>query len=212
MKVFPPTFLGKLRLSILLVLLLVVAITYRVDVHASYALADKQEGDILFQTLPHGQLADEIGNITQSEWTHCGILVRENDQWQVAEAIGDVHYTPLHLWIGRGRSIKVAALRVPNLNEEQRGKITAEIKKFLNKPYDYHYAPDDTEIYCSELVYKVYNHALGIQLGQWQKLGDLNWKPSESFIRGMENGQLPLDREMITPVSVFKSDKLKRVF
>lgn len=78
-------------------------------------------------------------------------------------------------------------------------------------PYDLNYDPDDDKIYCSELVYKVYERELNINIGQWERLGDLNWKPKEDFIRKMENGNLPLDRMMITPVGLTKSPYVYKV-
>ena len=44
------------------------------------------------------------------------------------------------------------------------------------------------------------------------RLGDLNWQGAESFIRSMERGKLPLERELITPVGLTKGDDLVRVF
>ena len=34
----------------------------------------------------------------------------------------------------------------------------------------------------------------------------------EKFIRGMEGGRLPLDREMITPIALTRSPNVARVF
>jgi len=45
-----------------------------------------------------------------------------------------------------------------------------------------------------------------------ERLGDLNWKPFEAFIRSMEDGELPLDRQMITPVGLTRSPLVRRVF
>ncbi len=39
------------------------------------------EGDILFQPLPHGQLVDAIEGVSLSLYSHCGIVVRKNDEW-----------------------------------------------------------------------------------------------------------------------------------
>ncbi|MFM7182616.1 MAG: hypothetical protein ACKO2G_14285 [Verrucomicrobiales bacterium] len=52
----------------------------------------------------------------------------------------------------------------------------------------------------------------GITLGTWETLGSLNWKPHESFIREMEDGALPLDRPMVTPVSLTRDPKVKKVW
>ena len=184
----------------------------RLDRVLVYYLSDKKEGDLVFQSLPHADLVDAIEAVTKSPWSHCGILVKREGHWFVAEAIGEVRYTPLYVWIVRGRRSCIDSYRVTNLPPQNALKIQAGVDKLLGTPYDFRYAPDDSEIYCSELVYKVYDRELGIKIGNWEKLGALNWKPMEKFIRGMEGGRLPLDREMITPVGLTRSPNVVRVF
>jgi len=104
-KTLPKSIPGRIRLATLLVLLLLVAAHFRIDRVAAYALSGKQEGDILFQSLPRGELVDAIEGVTGSDW-----------------------------------------------------------------------------------------------------------RPHESFIRSMENGRLPLDRLMVTPVSLTRDPQLVRVF
>jgi hypothetical protein len=104
------------------------------------------------------------------------------------------------------------AYRVGALEPAQAARLRAALESYLGRFYDFHYAPDDAEIYCSELTYKCYDQALGLKLGVWQKLGDLDWRPFEAFIRSMENGTLPLERPMITPVGLTRSPLLTRVY
>ena len=212
MKILPHSKLAWIRVAILFGLLFAIAYKLRLDNWAGYYLSDKREGDMLFQSLPHGELVDSIEGVTQSEWSHCGILTKVGNHWCVAEAIGDVHYAPLRLWILRGRNSKVAAYRLRNIPENFNEKLNSGIKKMLGRPYDYHYAPDDTEIYCSELIYKVYDRELNVKVGGWQKLGDLNWKPYTDFIKTMEPGSLPLEREIVTPVSITRNSNVYRVY
>jgi len=62
------------------------------------------------------------------------------------------------------------------------------------------------------LVYNVFDGEFGKKLGIWQKPGDLDWHDHVLFIRKMEGGNLPLDRAMVTPVSITFSTDLKQVF
>lgn len=212
MQLLPQSRLGKIRCAIILSVFAVVVAIRRPDRIVGYLISEKAEGDILMQSLPRGELVDAIESISESEWSHCGILVRHDGEWQVAEAIGEVRYTPLHLWLLRGRRSKVEAFRVNQLTPNAPEAFKTGMRKLLGRPYDFRYAPDDAEIYCSELVNKIYERELGITVGVWERLGDLNWKPSETFIRYMENGQLPLDRVMITPVALTRSPNVTRVF
>ncbi len=170
------------------------------------------EGDIIFQSLPHNRLVDAIEGVTKSSWSHCGVIMRENGAWVVYEALGTVHRTPLEKWIAQGRNGGACAIYrpVPSATPDIE-KLRAQLGAMLGKPYDFHYAPGDEEIYCSELVYKAYDRAQGLKLGTWEKLGDLDWKPFEAFILTIEDS-VPLERPMITPVALTRSELLQRVF
>ena len=119
--------------------------------------------------------------------------------------------TPLNLWLLRSRHCRFAAYRVDAMKEADMPRLRAALDAMMGKPYDYHYAPDDSEIYCSELVCRAYERGLGMKIGEWQKLGELRWQAFEKFIRSMEQGELPLDREMITPVALTHSRLVHKV-
>ena len=81
----------------------------------------------------------------------------------------------------------------------------------MGRPYDYRYAPGASEIYCSELVFDAYRDAYGVELGAWDRLGDLNWKPHEGLIKWTEQGAVLLDRRIITPIGLTRTGFLMRV-
>lgn len=129
----------------------------------------------------------------------------------VAEAIGEVRETPLWEWLIRGRGSKVAAFRSSAFQSADIEKLRTEIRGMMGLPYDYRYAPGDDSIYCSELISKAFERATKIELGKWEALGSLNWKPFETFIRNMEAGELPLDRLMVTPASITRDTGVAKV-
>ena len=196
----------------LFALLLAACVVFRPDRVGLYLLSAKREGDILFQSLPRAPLADAIEGVTASPWSHCGILLKVDGRWVVAESIGHVRYTPLYDWILRGRRFRVDSYRLKQLPTDFRDRVVSQVELLHGKFYDIRYAPEDDEIYCSELVYKVYDRALDIKIGEWERFGDLNWKPFEAFIRELEKGPVPLDRPMITPVGLTRSDLVEKVF
>lgn len=213
MKIFPPSPWAYLRpLAVVLGVVVAVGLYYRLDRIALYLLSDKQEGDVLLQSLPHSELTDAIETASESPWSHCGILVKRGGHWQVAQALMDVHYTPLIEYLIQGRDLRVSSFRMKNLTAEQRARLQPGIAKLLGKPYDINYEPDDRKIYCSELVWKVYDRELGIHWGEWEAFGTLNWKPVEVFVRSVERGKVPLDRMMITPVALTRTGKVMEVF
>ncbi|MEO7412941.1 MAG: YiiX/YebB-like N1pC/P60 family cysteine hydrolase, partial [Opitutaceae bacterium] len=128
-----------------------------------------QEGDILFQSLPHNSLVDTIEGSTHSPFSHCGILHRKANGWVVIEAIGPVKETPLTRWTAQGRSRRYSVYR---LRENYRSRIPAMIsaaQSYEGRPYDMRYELDDEKIYCSELIYKAFQQASGEQLGKLQR-------------------------------------------
>jgi hypothetical protein len=179
---------------------------------ASAAGYEPREGDFLFQSLPHNPLIDAIEGSTGSPFSHCGIVKKSGTAWVVVEAIGPVKETPLPLWVLQGRKNAYAAYR---LREPLRAKIPAILaatETYKGRPYDIHYDLDDARIYCSELLWKSVRDATGRKLGRIEKLGTLKWQPYESVIRSIENGALPLDRDMITPRSFSEAPELEPVF
>lgn len=188
-----------------LVLLLTVGILAAADY-------EKQEGDIVFQSSPLQPLVLMIEGCTSSPLSHCGLLRKDGDKWVVVEARRNVHETDFDEWVKTGRGEHLAVYR---LKEQWRPKIAdmiAATRKHLGKPYDMHFDMNDSELYCSELVYKAFKDATGEELGKTQKLGELDWKPWKLGIEQLEGGTVPLDRIMITPRAISESEKLEAVF
>ena len=172
---------------------------------------DVREGDILFQSLPHSPLVDTIEGVSRSNYSHCGIVARSDGRWIVIEAIGPVRETAISDWIAQGRGEWFAAYRMNPTLSAKIPEILTEARRYLGRPYDIHYSFDDARIYCSELILKAVKAATGCQLGKIERLGDLNWRPYEGFIRSIE-GDIPLDREMITPESLSEAKELTKIY
>jgi hypothetical protein len=195
--------------TLLALCLLYTACTYARNTLGRY---EPQEGDIVFQSLPHSPLTDAIEGASASPFSHCGILHRMGTQWVVIEAIGPVKETPFAEWVVQARDRKYTAFR---LKVAYRTKIPAFIRAaqtYEGRPYDTHYDFDDAAIYCSELVYKAFRKATGEGLGRIQKLGDLQWQPYAEVIKSIEGGKLPLDRRMITPRSLSEAQQLEKIY
>jgi Permuted papain-like amidase enzyme, YaeF/YiiX, C92 family len=157
-----------------------------------------QTGDLLFQSLPHNEVIDAIEGASASPYSHCGVVVKTDNEWKVLEAVGPVKETPLAQWISQGREGKFAVQRLKPKFRIHIPQMIEGARLYLGRPYDIQYELDDEKIYCSELIYKGWLHATRKPLGKLVKLGELNWQPHETIIRRIAGG-LPLDRPMITP-------------
>lgn len=217
MKFLPDSKASKIRASVVFAIFLGVCFYRNVFSLFQLWVYQPHEGDILFQSLPHGELVDAIEGVTLSPWSHCGILMKIDGRWQVVESIVRVRRTPLALWIMRGRSghfevyRPTSAVALPTTASFHDSLISA-LDAYMGRPYDFRYAPEDGEIYCSELVFKVYRDAFGLELGTWEELDHLNWRAFEPFIRSLERGPAPLHRLIVTPVGITRSPLLFRVY
>ncbi len=170
-----------------------------------------QEGDILFQSLPHNPLVDVIEGSTHSPYSHCGMAHRTARGWFVIEAIGPVKETPLAEWITHDRDRHFSIYRLRAAYRSRIPDIVKAAQGYLGRPYDLRYEFDDEKIYCSELLYKAFRQTCGEPLGILKKLGELDWKPYEKTIVNLEGGPVPLERLMITPRALSEAAQLECV-
>ncbi|MBQ2142691.1 MAG: hypothetical protein II204_06015, partial [Alistipes sp.] len=114
-----------------------------------------REGDVIFQTTKTRQSAlIQIG--TRSRVTHCGIVVMRDGVPYVLETLSTLVLTPLDEFIARGVGGKYW------LKRSERENIKIEYDHLLGKSYDAAFSFDNDIYYCSELVYTIYKHQLGI--------------------------------------------------
>ena len=186
----------------------------RVPVLYHYCRYSPQEGDVVFQSLPHGDLVNAIEGITHSPYSHCGVVLRnDKNQWVVIESIFNVHETPLFLWMLRGRDGDFAAYRLDAKYSPLIQDFKRNLLSYLGRPYDFDYdMTNDEALYCSDLVYLAFDKGWVEKMGTLEKLGDLDWKPYEHFIQSEQGGRLPLDRVMITPASLAHAPQLHEVY
>jgi hypothetical protein len=71
----------------------------------------------------------------------------------------------------------------------------------------------DDRIYCSELVWKIYQRALGVELGALQKIKEFNLKDPavQQKMKERYGAHVPLEEPAISPVSMFGSSRLVTV-
>ncbi len=172
---------------------------------------DFKNGDILLQHLP-GRLSSVIADVTGSRYSHCGMIVIKYSKTFVLEAIGPVKHTPVEKWINAGFNGYYAHYRPKHLSGDQFTKALKEAKTHVGKPYDIQYELDDKKIYSSELIYKVFLEGCNVEIGQKKTLGSLNWRPHETFFRNIADGELPLNRLIVTPESLTHSPNLELIF
>ena len=56
---------------------------------------DVRHGDFIFQHLP-SDLTQMIADVSEGQYSHCGVIIEKRGRFYVLEAIGPVRETPLH--------------------------------------------------------------------------------------------------------------------
>jgi hypothetical protein len=174
------------------------------------------EGDLIFHTSQSAQ-SQAIQLATHSPYSHCGLLYKTNGEWQVFEAVQPVKLTPLARWVARGQGQHFVVKRLRDastaLTPSALERLRAAGQPMLGHGYDLAFEWSDTRIYCSELIWKVYDRGLHRQLGQLQRLRDfdLSHPAVLAKLRERYGAQLPLAEPVISPASIFSSPELVTV-
>ncbi|MCD1126878.1 YiiX family permuted papain-like enzyme [Jinshanibacter sp. LJY008] len=198
------------RLPILLTTLaLVIVSVLFIFLPKSYGY-QPQAGDILFHTSRSSQ-SQAIQLATHSPYSHMGMILFKNNRPYVYEASKRVQYTPLNEWIKRGVKGKYVAKRLKQpLTAGQQQQIQKTAQLYANAPYDLGFSWSDDRQYCSELVWKIYFNALGMKIGNLQKLRefDLTSTPVKKKLAERYGSSIPLDETVISPEAIFDSPLL----
>lgn len=174
------------------------------------AQAELQPGDIVFHTSTSRQ-SKAIELATGSAFTHCGIVFEKDGQLQVLEAVQPVRYFPLAAWIKQGEGSRYSARRLKTaLDAGQLKKLQQAGESYLGKNYDLTFEWSDSRIYCSELVWKSFSRAIGVQLGELQKLKEFNLKDPivKTTMQERYGNKVPYEEPVISPASIYRSEKL----
>jgi len=175
-----------------------------------------KSGDIIFQSTNSRQ-CEAIKLATHSNYSHVGIVFEIDGELMVYEAVQPVKVTALDSWVNRGegghyavKRLKVAdqLLVEPVLND-----MVQIATRYLGKNYDIYFEWSDEKIYCSELVWKIYKEALGIEIGELRKLKDFDLSSDivKTIMTERYGDAVPLDEEVISPEDMFNSNKLRLV-
>jgi hypothetical protein len=175
---------------------------------ATHGTPAVQEGDIIFHTSQSSQSL-AIQKATHSAYSHMGLILYRDGKPYVLEAARTVQFTPLDTWVRRGTGGHFVVKRLRQapalLTPAGLAKLREEARRFEGRPYDLTFEWSDSRIYCSELVWKIYERALGVRIGELQRLRefDLSDPLVDQKMRERYGSHLPLDELVISPGAMF---------
>lgn len=156
-------------------------------------------GDVVLQTSRSSRSA-LIRRVSQSPYSHVGLVEVAPDGVFVIEAVQPVSRTPWRAWRARGAGGKVTVLRARGLQAEQLEAVVATAKAQLGRPYDARYRWDDEALYCSELVAKAFQRGAGLEVGEQQPVKSLALADGDVAL-GAQLG-VDLEQTLVTPASL----------
>lgn len=181
------------------------------------SLQDKiQDGDLIFQTSESSQ-CEAVRIATNSKFSHCGIIYSVNGNLFVFEAVQPVKLTRLEDWIAIGKDHKYLVKRLKNADKVLTPATLQKMKDysqvFMGKEYDAYFDWSDTQIYCSELIWKIYKNGAGIELSKLKQLKDFNLSDPrvQKIVKERYGNNVPLDEKVVAPSDLEDSDLLKTV-
>ena len=221
----PRTFLLPAGLLVVLTIAAYPRLHQRLLRHQSHRAAEAtlarvspqlRDGDLIFHTSLSAQ-SQAIQLATHSAYSHCGILYQQNGHWQVFEAVQPVQLTPLASWLARGEGGHFVTKRLRDaataLTPATLARLKAAGQPMLGRDYDLYFGWADDRIYCSELIWKVYERGLHRRLGALQQLRDfdLSSPAVQAKLRERYGDKLPLNETVISPAGLFASPELVTV-
>ena len=188
----------------------------KVEVEQLASEGEIKNGDLIFQTSLSRQ-SKAIQLATKSKYSHCGIIYKKGNNFFVFEAVQPVKLTPLEKWIARGEDGKYVMKRLKNADKILTSSVLKKMKligdRFRGKNYDLTFEWSDDKIYCSELIWKIYKRATGIEIGKLEKLSDFDLTNQlvKKTMKERYGNKIPTEEIVISPTAIFQSELLKTV-
>ncbi len=194
-------------------------ITRSKDTLHMVTLPPVMEGDIVFQ-IDTSEQCKAFGAATGSKYNNMGIIfIRPlGNLYMVLEAKDSAHTMPLTEWVDAGQGQHVALMRLKNANMLLTDKKTIDLKKVMRsckgKMNDHYFSWSDDEVYCSEMVWKVYHEGLHIDLSTPRKLSEFNLTGPlvSQQMKNKYNGKIPKDEKVVSPDDIFHSQHLTLIY
>lgn len=176
-----------------------------------------QEGDIIFISIKH-YLYRQVAKGTGSKASHVGIVLKDDQgRWQVAEsAVPVAKYSSLERFIARSQEGWHCIRRLKSgISDDALRSIKAACDVRMGTLYHLGFKYHSKRLFCSKLVYDVFESALGVKIGTLESLRALHERMPHlplGFWRLWYLGSIPWSRLTITPASQMHSELLETVY
>lgn len=182
------------------------------------ALPPVFDGDIIFQNskMPQAQL---LHLLVGGKYNNVGLIFqrKKDGLLMVVDAVDSVRMTPLTDWVNASDSGHVCLMRLKDanktLNEEKVKSLRDAVKAYRGIPFDPVLNWDDSGLYSSEFVWKVYNNAMMLKLCPTRTVADFDISADEKMRLNKKYGKNVSDRdEAVSPDDIYHSVKLEIIY
>ena len=187
-----------------------------VAAHGTTRLPSVRDGDIIFHTSRSSQ-SEAVQRATASRYSHMGLVLYRAGAPYVLEAAATVRYTPLDQWIARGQGrhfvLKRLKAAATVLDSKTLGALREGARRLQGRPYDLTFEWSDERLYCSELVWKLYDRAAGVRIGELQKLREFQLSDPlvKAKLQQRYGSAIPLEEAVVSPSAMFASPLLETI-
>jgi hypothetical protein len=207
-----------MKLYLSTIALFVILCIDNASAQSSIKLAEIQEGDLIFQSIPCGDLCEAIEAVTpgykDQKFSHIGLVVIKNNTPFIIEAIGTkVKYTALSDFLNRSTKTHYLG-RIKNTYQHVVAKSVDFSKKQIGKPYDTAFLMNNDAYYCSELIYDAFKFAFNNE--EFFFTSPMTYKSNNGAFNPVwkqyfekKNIRIPESELGINPGSISRSNKLE---
>lgn len=182
------------------------------------ALPPVFEGDIIMQNYK-AKGAVLSHDLMGGKYNHVGIIFQrpKDGMLVVLDLTDSVRLTELTAYVDRADSGHVCILRIKESNktltEEKVTALRDAAKQYRGKPADPMLNWDDSRMYSSELVWKVYNNAMMLKLCPLRTVADFKIPAAkEKEVETEYGGDISSRDEAVSPDDIYNSKKLEVVY
>lgn len=153
-----------------------------------------EEGMVIFHESKSAQ-SPLIKAVTNSRWTHCGIVVNTSNGSKVLEASKTVRLVEIEEFCKRGvNSDYIVCIAKERLTKP------INYSKYLGQPYDLAFKFNNGKMYCSELVWEIYKDQ-GIEICSPRSVGSypLFWVPIKKVQAAIKSRGIKASQQTISP-------------
>lgn len=179
-------------------ILLIISMLLLAGCGNSIDVANLQEGDVVFIESQSSQ-SPYIKVGTMSKWTHCGVVVNTPEGLKILEASKTVRLTPFAKFIGSAKNDNWAVKR-----PDQKLEKSISYSKYLGMPYDLEFKFNNGKMYCSELVWLVYQDQ-GVELCKPRKVSSFICTRIPRVKKLMQKRNISMEQTAVAPVDLYKA-------